>query len=118
MLKKEALELARSVRDSIETFNNVYDEIGFDLYQFTMNNCKMNVFAYIRKDKDLDTNRKFYAVYAGVEYEGGDTLYADYNHSTDNLRVSELANALYELANLYKSEELINYVQELVKEAS
>lgn len=115
MTRKESLEMAKQIRDSVTNFNDVNDEVGFDLYTFEMDGAEFNVFAYVRKEQDEQYRRhKWYAVYAGVEYEGGDNVYADYDNSTDNLRVSELADALFRLSNMYKYEKHLNDLRNMI----
>lgn len=116
MTRKETLEMAREIRDSLANFNDVNDEIGYDLYSFELNGSELNVFAYIRKEKDQ--NHKWYAIYAGVEYEGGNNIYADYDNSTEHLRVCELADVLYHLANMYKQEKYLKELQKMMGEGS
>ena len=95
------MEIARQIRGSVTNFNDVNDEVGFDLYTFEMDGTTFNVFAYVRKEQDEHYRRhKWYAVYAGVEYDGGDNIYADDDNSTNSLRVSELADVLFKLSKM------------------
>lgn len=115
MTRKESLEMAKQIRDSVTNFNNVNDEVGFDLYSFEMDGTKFNVFAYVRKEQDEHYRRhKWYAVYAGVEYDGGDDIYADYDNSTDSLRVSELADVLFRLSTMYEDEKYLNELRNMI----
>lgn len=107
---QEALEFAKDVRKNLKDFNNVYDEVNLNLYSFVCNGEAMNVFASVRMEKD--ENHKWFAVYSGVEFDGGDTVYADYDHSTDTLQVTELAKALKTVSNYYKSEEHLKELEE------
>lgn len=120
MTKSKALELAKEIRDSLTDFNNVSDEVGEILYSFELNGIAFDVFAYIRKEKDDNTknkhSHKWYAVYAGVEYDGGDNVYANYDHSTEHLRVKELANEIFVLANMYKEEKNLNELRNIIAE--
>ena len=34
MTRKESMEIAREIRDSVKNFNDVNDEVGFDLHTF------------------------------------------------------------------------------------
>ena len=117
MKKKEAMDIARDAKTELKKcqFNNLSHEIGYDLYSFQMDSIEYNVFAYIGKQQDED-GKKWYSVYAGVEFEGGDTIYADYDNSTNHLQISELANTIYQLANRYQKEENINTLRKMLEE--
>lgn len=107
--------MAKQIRDSVTNFNDVNDEVVFDLYTFEMDGTKFNVFAYVSKERDEHYRRhKWYAVYAGVEYDGGDDIYADYDNSTDNLRVSELADVLFRLSIMYEDEKHLNELRNMI----
>lgn len=115
MTRKESREMAKQIRDSITKFNDVNNEVGFDLYTFEMDGTEFNVFAYVRKEQDeQNPKHKWYAVYAGVEYEGGDNIYADYDNSTEHLRVSELADTLFKLSNMYKDNECLDKLKNMI----
>ena len=49
MTRDESMEIARQIRDSVTNFNDVNDEVGFDLYTFEMDGTTFNVFTYVRK---------------------------------------------------------------------
>lgn len=113
LTKKEAYEMARDVKEGCTEFNNLNDEVGFDLYQFEVDDKELNLFAYIRKGKyDEPPACKYYAVYWGVEYVGGDNIYTDYD--TVPLTLKDLASKLYELANEYKNEDAIRMLKEMM----
>lgn len=78
MKKKDAMDIAKDAKAELQNcpFNNPTNEIGYDLYSFQIDDAEYNVFAYIGKQQDED-GKKWYSVYAGVEHEGGDTIYAD-----------------------------------------
>lgn len=115
MTRKESMKIAREIRDSVTNFNDVNDEVGFDLYTFEMDGATFNVFAYVRKEQDEHYRRhKWYAVYAGVEYDGGDDIYADYDNSTNSLRVSELADVLFKLSKMYEDEKHLNELRNMI----
>lgn len=101
MTKKEAKKIATEIRLELQLapYNDPTSDVGYDFFEFSINDTKLNVFAYIGKMKDETS--KIYSVYAGVEYLNSDNIYADYDHSTTHLRTSELADAIYELANMY-----------------
>lgn len=105
MKKEEARKIAEKAKQCLwnAEFNNPTDEVGYDLYEFELDGQLMNVFAYISKRKD--NGREWYSVYAGVEYDGGDNVYADYDNSTEHLQVDELTESIYTLANMYTKQE-------------
>lgn len=105
MKKEEARKIAEKAKQCLRNaeFNNPTDEVGYDLYEFELDGQLMNVFAYISKRKD--NGREWYSVYAGVEYDGGDNVYADYDNSTEHLQVDELTESIYTLANMYTKQE-------------
>ena len=107
MTHKKAMTLAMQAVEDLKNvpFNDPVKDTVFDLYTFTMNEKKLNVFAYIGKQRDEEYGTEWYSVYAGVEYVGGDTLYADYAHSTNGLLVEELADEIFALGNMYTREE-------------
>lgn len=114
MTKEEALKLAQTAVSDLKNmpFNNPVNDTGFDLYTFDLDGVSMNVFAYIGKQKyDVNT---FYSVYAGVEYTSGDTVYGDYEHSTENLNTDELADAIFELGTMYTKPENIEVLRKLI----
>lgn len=117
MLKKEAMEIAIDARNELQNsaFNNPQNDIGYDLYSFRLDSTEFEVFAYIGKQKDED-GKKWYSVYAGVEYAGGDTVYADYDNSTSNLNVTELADAIYLVANLYTKQVNLENFRKMLSE--
>lgn len=117
MLKKEAMEIAIDARNELQNsaFNNPQNDIGYDLYSFQLDGTEFEVFAYIGKQKDED-GQKWYSVYAGVEYAGGDTIYADYDNSTSNLNVTELADAIYLVANLYTKQVNLENLRKMLSE--
>ena len=51
MTRDESMEIARQIRDSVTNFNDVNDEVGFDLYTFEMDGTTFNVFTYVRKEQ-------------------------------------------------------------------
>ena len=53
-------------------------------------------------------------MYAGVEYEGGDNIYADFDNSTEHLRVSELGDSLFKLSNMYKDKKNLDELKKLI----
>jgi len=111
MKKKEARKIAEEAKQCLQNakFNNPADEVGYDLYEFELDGQLMNVFAYISKRKDND--REWYSVYAGVEYDGGDNVYADYDNSTEHLQVDELTESIYALANMYTKQENLSLLK-------
>ena len=40
MTRKESQEMAKQIRDSVTNFNDINDELAFDLYKFEMNGTK------------------------------------------------------------------------------
>lgn len=114
MTKKEAKEIAIEAKDVLKyaDSNNPANEIGFDLYEFELNDTQIVVFAYINKQDD--GKNKWYSVYAGVEYEGGDTIYSNYDNSTEHLRVNELTDSIYRLANMYTKPENIAELKNII----
>ena len=113
MTRKEAKEKAIEVKNTVTDFNNPSDEIGYDLYEFELDGNNLVVFAYIRKAKGTD-GRKWYAVYSGCEYDGGDTIWADYDSSTTRLRIDELADAIYRLANMYTDPDNLEELRKMI----
>lgn len=81
--------------------------------QPNLNNAVGMEFAYIRKAKGTD-GRKWYAVYSGCEYDGGDTIWADYDSSTTRLRIDELADAIYRLANMYTDPDNLEELRKMI----
>lgn len=118
MTKKEAMTLAMQAAEDLKSvpFNDPVKDTGFDLYTFTMNGKTLNVFAYIGKQRDEKYGTEWYSVYAGVEYVGGDNLYADYAHSTNGLLVEELADELFALGNMYTREENCEMLRKMMQE--
>ena len=113
MTKKETYEMAQAVKEGCAEFNNVNDEVGFDLYQFEVDGKQLNVFAYIRKGRDDEyPSCKYYVIYTGVEYVGGDNIYTDYD--TVPLTLKALSNKLYELACEYQKEDAIEMLKEMM----
>lgn len=116
MTKNEAKEIARDAKDELKEsrFNDPTGDAGFDLYEFDLDQKKMNVFAYIGKRKDQ--THRWYSVYAGVERADGCIIYADYDYSTANWKVDELTDAIYELANLYTKPENLENLRKMIVE--
>lgn len=114
MTKEKAKQYALEARECLKnaSFNTPTDEVGYDLYTFELDGETMNVFAYIRKEMDED--KKWYAIYAGVEYIDGENVYADYDNSTDHLRIDELTNAIYNLANMYTKPENLDNLRSMM----
>lgn len=117
MTRKESRELAKQIRDSLTHFNDVNDEVCFNLYTFQINGTDFNVFANIRKEKDeQNPKRKWYAVYAGVEHKDENIIYADYDNSTEHLSISELADTLFKLSNMYKNKKSLDELKNKILE--
>lgn len=68
------------------------------------------------ESRDEMYGAEWYSVYAGVEYAGGDNIYADYDHSTNGLSTEELADELFALGNLYTKEENLENLREMMQE--
>lgn len=116
MDKRQAKMLAEQAVNELadRPFNNPIEDVGFDLYTFDLDEETFNVFAYIGKQED-ENGVRWYSVYAGVEYGNGDNIYADYEHSTANLDTEELANELYELANMYQDSDNLEDLRDMIK---
>lgn len=54
MKKKEAEEIAREARDGLTSYDDIEDEMGYDLYSFDLDGVWFNVFAYIKKARGVD----------------------------------------------------------------
>lgn len=63
MKKKEAEEIAKEVRDSLTSYDDIEDEMGYDLYSFDLDGVWLNVFAYIKKARGVDKKN-------GMRYRG------------------------------------------------
>lgn len=118
MTHKKAMTLAMQAVEDLKNvpFNDPVKDTAFDLYTFTMNEKELNVFAYIGKQRDEEYGTEWYSVYAGVEYVGGDNLYADYAHSTNGLLVEELADEIFALGNMYMREENREELRKMMQE--
>ena len=116
MTRKESIKMAKQIRDSLTHFNDVNDEISLNLYTFEMNGTKFNVFAYIRKEQDEQNHKhKWYSIYAGIEYKDSNNIYADYDNSTEHLRISELSDVLFKLSNMYKDKKYLDKLTHMIK---
>lgn len=103
-------EIAKEVDRLLPEPDSENKEVALDLYGFSCNGDRLNVFAYVSRTKDLKD--EWFSILAGVEFENGDVLYSDYEHSTDSASVSELEEALRELTEYYQEEE---HRQELMR---
>lgn len=108
MTKKESVDLAKEIINTLCIEPN--KEIRYNLASFIIDNEKINIFAYIKYDNSLAN----ILIYSGVEYEGRDNIYADYNHSIKETDINVLANELYEIANLYQNPIWIYELKELI----
>ena len=114
MLKKEALELAKEIKSDLQFIDFNSSDIGIILHSFELDGCMFNVFAYVGKAKD-EFKHKFYSIYSGVEYDGGDNVYANYDYSTYNFKVSEIADSLFKLANYYENDKNFLELKQIIK---
>lgn len=113
--KKEARSIAQDVENKLKNsaFNTPGTEVGYDIYDFNIDGTKYNVFAYFGKKSD--GTARWYSVYAGLERECGDIIWADYDSSTAHLRTDELTNAIYKLGNMYTRNKNLQEIKKELK---
>lgn len=107
---KKALAIATQTERDLKDvpFNDSIKDSGWDLYTFELDGAKLNVFAYISKQRNEDTKAEWYSIYSGVEYVGGDNIFADYAHSTSKLSLAELTDRIFDLTMMYRPDQKKN----------
>lgn len=115
MKRNEAYELAREIKEDLKDYGyNNPQTPYYTVHEFEMDGVKFNVFVSVWKQEDEEDGHRIYAVWSGVEYDGGDNVWADYEYSTNNMRLTELADSLYTLANYYKKEEHLEELRKMI----